>query len=167
MVEDLGEELVVELAELTECVLDGGAVVSVDQMEELAEAVGGVVQQLLGVLQAIAVVGEAALNEVRVLVDLPEGCRGVVGVVCSELCGGLHGEAVDQLGVEEALLAWLGLGGAVFEAVEGFGSGDGFVGGGARGQGEKEQTQRGDGSNRRVRLMSYLANRAITFWGRA
>ena len=102
---DLGEELVVELVELLDGVLDGGAVVAADQVEELAEAIGGVVQQLLGVLQALAVAGEAALNEVRVLVDLPERRRGVVCIVGGELRGGLLGEAVNQLGVEEALLA--------------------------------------------------------------
>ena len=96
------------------------------QVEELAEAVGGVVQQLLGVLQAIAVAGEIELNEVRVLVDLPERRRGVVGVVGGDLRGGLLGEAVDQLGVEKALLAWLGVGGAEFEPGEGLGSGDGL-----------------------------------------
>ena len=105
VVEDLGEELVVELVELTEGLLDGGAVVSADQVEELAEAEGCIVQELLGVLQVIAVVSELELNEVGVLVDLPERRRGVVCVVGGELRGGLLGEAVDQLGVEEALLA--------------------------------------------------------------
>ena len=126
--------------------MHGGAVVAADQVEELAEAECGVVQQLLGVLQAIAVAGEAALNELRVLVDLPERRRGVVRIVGGELRGGLLGEAVDQLGVEEALLAWLGVGGAEFELGEGFGSGDGVVCGGARGQDEEEEAQRGDGS---------------------
>jgi hypothetical protein len=113
-------------------------------MEELAEAEGCIVQELLGVLQVIAVVGEVALNELRVLVDLPERRSGVVRIVGGELGGGLLGEAVDQLGVEEALLAWLGMGGAEFELGESLRSGDGFVGGGARGQGEEEQTQAGD-----------------------
>jgi len=144
VVEDLVEQLVVDLVELTECVLDGGAVVTADEVKELAEAVGCVVQQLLGVLQAIAVVGEAALNEVRVLVDLPERRGGVVCVAGGELGGGLLGEAVDQLGVEEALLAWFGMGGAKFEPGEGLGSGDGFFGG-AGGQNEKEQAKEGDG----------------------
>ena len=141
--EDLGEELVVELVEQLEGLLDGGMVVAADQVEDLAEAEGGVVQQLLGVLQAIAVVGEAALNEVRVLVDLPERRGGVVCVAGGELGGGLLGEAVDQLGVEEALLAWFGMGGAKFEPGEGLGSGDGLPGG-ARGQDEKEQAEEGD-----------------------
>ena len=105
MGEDLGEQLVVEVVELCGGFLYGGAVVSVDQVEQLAEAEGCIVQELLGVLQMIAIVSELELNEAGVLVDLPERRRGVFRVVGGELRGGLLGEAVDQLGVEEALIA--------------------------------------------------------------
>src|ERR1039458_2252363 len=142
--EDLGEELVVELVELTEGVLDGGAVVAADQVQELAEAEGGVVQEHLGVLQAIAVASEVEVDEGNEVVDLPEGHCGMVGVVGGELGSGLCGQIMNQLGIEEALLAWFGMGGAQFELGEGLGSGDGFVCGGAGGEGEGNEAQEGN-----------------------
>ena len=64
--EDLGEELVVDLVELLEGGLDGCLVLAGDEVEVFGEAVGGVVHQHLGVLEALGVVGEVDVDEVRV-----------------------------------------------------------------------------------------------------
>ena len=145
VVEDLVEELVVEMVELSEGVLDGSAVVAVEQVEHLAEAVGGVLQQQLGVLETIAIVGEIVLDEGSDLVNLPDGCGGAFGVVGGNLGSGLLGQAVYQLGVEEALLAGLGLGGALLQLCECLGRGGGVLRGGTGGDNEEEQTYKDNG----------------------
>ena len=140
MQEDLGEELVVDVVELRERGLKGGSILAGGFMEVFGEAIGGVMHEELGVLQAFGVVGEAEMDELRVVLDLFEGGAGLVDVAVEELFAGDLGHGVDELGVEEALVAGTGLLGAEFELAEGLGVGEGFVdGGGVDGNADHEK----------------------------
>ncbi len=119
VVEDLGEDLVVDLVELLEGGLEGGLVFAGGCVEVLAEAVGGVVHEHLGVLEALAVAGESHVDELRVVVDLLERGAGLVDVAVEHLLAGDFGHGVDELGVEEALFARAGLLGADVRAERG------------------------------------------------
>jgi hypothetical protein len=125
--EDLGQELVVDLVELLEGVLDGVAIGAGDEVEDLREAVAGAVHELLGVLDALGVAGEVDVDEVSVEVDLFESGRGLLGVAGGNLLASLLGHGVDELSVEEALLAGIGLAGALLELGEDVRAGDDFV----------------------------------------
>jgi hypothetical protein len=140
MQEDLGEELVVDVVELRERGLKGGSILAGGFMEVFGEAIGGVMHEELGVLQAFGVVGEAEMDELRVVLDLFEGGAGLVDVAVEQLFAGDLGHGVDELGVEEALVAGTGLLGAEFELAEGLGVGEGFVdGGGVDGNADHEK----------------------------
>src|ERR1035441_7817934 len=69
--EDLVQELVVDLVELLQRALDRFLVVAGNQVQVLAEAVGGAVHQHLGVLEALGVAREIEMDQVSVAVDLP------------------------------------------------------------------------------------------------
>lgn len=127
--EDLGEELVVDLVEPLEGGLEGGTVFSGCLVEILAEFVGGVVHQLLGVLEALGIVGEVEVNELCVAFDLLEGGAGLVDVSLDHLFTGDLSHGVDEFGIEEALVARARLFGAKFKLVEGQCVGQVFING--------------------------------------
>jgi hypothetical protein len=83
--EDLGEELVVNLIESFEGRLQGGAVFAGGLVEILAEAIGGVVHELLGVLEALGVFGEVKVDEGRVVLNFFQGRAGLVDVAIEHL----------------------------------------------------------------------------------
>jgi hypothetical protein len=56
--EDFGEEFVVDLVELLEGDLEGGLIFAGGLVEILAQAIASVVEEHLGVLEALAVAGE-------------------------------------------------------------------------------------------------------------
>jgi len=101
-------------------------------MEVLAELVGGVVHQQLGALEAFGVVGEAEVDELSVVLYLLESGAGLIDVAIEHLLACDLGHGVDELRVEETLIAWVGLFGAEFELAEGLSVGKFFVDG--RGQ---------------------------------
>jgi hypothetical protein len=84
------------------------------------------VHQHLGVLEALGVAGEVDVDEVGEVVDLFERGGGLFVVAVGDLLAGLLGHGVNELGVEVALLAGVGLAGAEFELGEELGAG--FVG---------------------------------------
>jgi hypothetical protein len=86
-----------------------------------------VVHELLGVFDALGVVSDIGVDEGGVLVDLFEGGVGLVDLACEELAAGVLGEGVDELDVEEALVAGIGLLGALLELREGLGVEDRVV----------------------------------------
>ena len=127
MFEDFGEELVVDLIELLEGGLEGVLIFAGGFVEVFAETVGGVVHEHLGVLEALGVAGEIHVDELGVVLDLLEGGAGLVDVAVEHLLAGDLGHGVDELGVEEALVARAGLLGAEFELGQGLGVGKIFV----------------------------------------
>src|SRR5271154_4284676 len=76
---------------------------------------GSVPHEDLGVLEPLAVVGHAYVNLGGVLLDGVDSARGLCGVACGQLPTGQLGHLVDELGVEEALLARTSLAGARLE----------------------------------------------------
>ena len=116
-----------DLVELLQGGLEGGLIFAGGFVKIFAEAVGGVVQEHLGVLEALAVVGEVHVDELRVVVDLLQGGAGLVDVAVEHLFASELGHGVDEFGVEEALVARTGLLGAEFELGESFGAGKIFV----------------------------------------
>jgi hypothetical protein len=83
------------------------------------ETVGGAVKKHLGVLDALGIVGEADVDELGVLADLLEGGAGLVDIAVEHLSAGDLGHGVDQLRVEEALIARACLLGADLQLREG------------------------------------------------
>ena len=148
--EDFGEEFVVDLIELLEGDLERGLIFAGGFVEILAEAIGGVVEEHLGVLEALAVAGEIHVDELRVVVDLLERGAGLVDVAVEHLPACDLGHGVDELGVEEALVARAGLLGAKFELGQGLGVGKIFVdGGGVNRSAEGRGTKAGEEGQRR------------------
>ena len=140
MAEELGEDFGVHLIEAFEGGVEDGTVFSGGGADQIAETVGGMMHQQFGILEALGVLGEAEVDELRVVFDPFEGCGGCFGVAVCDLFGGHFGHGVDQLGVEEALVAGTGLLGAEFELAEGLGVGEGFVdGGGVDGNADHEK----------------------------
>ena len=131
MGEYLGQEFVIDLIQLLESVLQSDFVGAGYEVENLSEAEGGVVHYLLGVLESLGIVGEVDVDEVGVTVDLGEGVGGLFCVTVGDLSASLPGHGVDELGIEEALLAGIGLAGAQLKLGECVGAGNGFVSGGA------------------------------------
>jgi hypothetical protein len=117
--EDFGEELFVDLVELFQSDFEGVLIFARSFAEIFRETIGGVVHEHLGVLETLAVAGHIHVDELRVLVDLPEGCAGLVDVAVEHLPAGHLGHGVDELCVEEALVARTGLLGAEFELGQG------------------------------------------------
>jgi hypothetical protein len=124
---DFGEELVVNLIELAERGLECGLIFAVCLVEILLKLIGGVMEEHLGVLEALGVVGEAHVDELGVVIDFFEGGTGLVDVTADHLLAGDLGHCVDELSVEEALISWTGLLSAEFELSEGLGIGKIFV----------------------------------------
>ncbi len=98
--------------------------------EIFAETIGGVVHEHLGVLDAFAVAGEIHVDQLRVVVDFLKGVTGLVDVAVEHLAAGNFGHGVDELGVEEALVAGAGLLSFDFELGQGLGVGEIAVDGG-------------------------------------
>ena len=141
MFEDFGEEFLVNLIELFEGDLEGGLVFAGGSVEILAEAIGGVVEKHLGVLEPFAIAGEIHVDQLRVVVDFLKGVTGLVNVALKHLLAGNLGHGMDELGVEEALVAGAGLLGSNFELGQGLSVGKIVVNRGdvrrrARGEGE-------------------------------
>ncbi len=168
MFEDFGEEFGVNLIELFERDLEGGLIFAGGSVEILAEAIGGVVEEHLGVLESFAVAGEIHVDQLRVVVDFLKGVTGLVDVAVEHLSSGNFGHGVDELGVEEALVAGAGLLGSEFELGQGLGVREIVVhGGGVRERtgGESEGQRKKDCSEtkskfhnapRRERLLLYV-----------
>jgi len=119
MVKDLSEDIVLDLVEALEGGLEGGLILGGGAVEVLVEAVGGAVHEHLGVLEALGVPGEAELDELGVVLDLLEGRAGAVGITVEHLLAGDFGHGRDELGVEEALFARIGLQGALLKLIDG------------------------------------------------
>jgi hypothetical protein len=113
----------VNLIELFEGDLEGGLVFAGGSVKIFAEAIGGVVEEHLGVLEALAVAGEIHVDQLRVVVDLLKSVTGLVNVAVQHLLSSNLGHGVDELGVEEALVAGAGLLGSNFELGQGLGVG--------------------------------------------
>jgi len=128
--EDFGEEFGVNLIELLEGDLEGVLIFTGGFVQILRETIGGLVHEHLGVLDAFAVVGEIHVDQLRVVVDFLKGVTGLVDFAVEHLSSGNLGHGVDELGVEEALVAWAGLLGSEFELGEGLGVGKVVVHGG-------------------------------------
>jgi hypothetical protein len=124
---DFGEELCVNLIKLTEGGLEGGLIFAVCFVEILLKLIGGVVEEHLGVLEALGVVGETHMDELGVVVHLFEGGTGLVDVAVDHLFACDLGHGVDEFGVEEALVAGACLLGAELELSQGLGIGKIFV----------------------------------------
>jgi len=118
---DFGEEFFVDLIELLEGGLEGVLVFAGSFVEILAEPVGGVVEEHLGVLEAFAVVGHIHVNQLGVVIDLLEGGTGLVDVAVEHLAAGDLGHGIDELCIEEALVARTSLLGALLQLGEGLG----------------------------------------------
>jgi hypothetical protein len=127
VVEDLSEELVVNLIESFEGSLQGGAVFAGGLVEILSEPIGGVVHEELSVLEALGVVGKIEVDQLRIVLDLLQGCAGLVDVAIEHLLAGYLGHGVDQLRVKEALVARIGLLSAEFKLAESLGVREIFV----------------------------------------
>jgi hypothetical protein len=131
--EDLSEKFVVDLIELLEGGLKRVSIFVGGLVEIFAEAVGGVMHQLFGVLEALGVAGEVHVDEKRVGVDLLEGGGRLIDVAVEHLFARDLGHDVDEFGIEEALIAGIGLLGAQLELHEGLGIGKIVVNGGGSG----------------------------------
>ncbi len=77
MFHDFRKKFFVDLVELLEGGLEGGAVFEGGAVEILRQLVGGVVEEHLGVLEALGVAGEIDVDELGVVVDLLEGGAGL------------------------------------------------------------------------------------------
>jgi hypothetical protein len=82
-----------------------------------------VVKEHLGVLETLAVAGHVHVDELGVVIDLLQGLTGLVDVAVEHLLAGDLGHGVDELGIEEALIARTCLLGAQFELGESLGVG--------------------------------------------
>jgi len=100
------------------------------------------VEEHLGVLEALGVVSHADVDELRVVVDLLERGGGLVEVAIHHLFAGDLGHGVDELGVEEALVARACLLGAQFELGQGLSIGKIFVDVGGVDRGAECEIQR-------------------------
>jgi hypothetical protein len=123
VVEDLGQELVLDVIELLQGGLQGGLIFAGGLMEVPAELVGGVMHQHFGTLKAFGVAGEAEMDELGVVLYLLESCTGLIDVTIEHLSACDFGHGVDEFRVEETLLAGLSLLSLKLEAVEGLGVG--------------------------------------------
>jgi hypothetical protein len=127
------EKFVVALVELLEGGLEGVLSFGGGFAQIFPETIGGLVHEHLGVLDAFAVIGEIHVDQLRVVVDFLKGVTGLVDFAVEHLSSGNLGHGVDELGVEEALVAGASLLGSEFELGEGLGVGKVVVhGGGVR-----------------------------------
>jgi hypothetical protein len=140
--EDFGEKLVVDLIELLHGGFEGGLVFTRGFVKIFAEAIGGVVEEHLGVLDAFAVAGEVHVNELRVVVDFLQRDAGLFDVAVEHLLSCDLRHSVNEFGIEEALVARTGLLGAEFELGESFRSWKIVVDGGGVGCGAEREKQR-------------------------
>ena len=154
-----------DLIELLEGGLESVLIFSRGFAEILAETIGGVVHEHLGVLDALAVAGEIHVDQLRVVVDLLKSVTGLVDVAVEHLLAGNLGHGVDELGVEKALVAGAGLLGSKFELGEGLGVGEIVVnGGGMRAGAGREAKDRGrrTAAKRRVNFITHLEGALTT-----
>lgn len=142
MGEDLIQEFILDLVELLEGSLQDDLVVAGGGVEVVAEAVGGVVHEHLGILEASGVAGEAEVDELGVVLYLLEGIAGLIGFTGEHLVAGEFGHGVDEFGVEEALLARIGLQRAGLELLDDLGICLRLVDGGGAGYGRKAESER-------------------------
>jgi hypothetical protein len=140
--EDFGKEFFVHLIELLEGGLEGVLIFAGGFVEKFSETIGGAVHEHLGVLDAFAVAGEIHVDELRVVVDLLEGGAGLVDVTIKHLLAGDLGHGVDELCVEEALVARACLLGTKFELSEHLGAGEIVVVGGGVDRSAERKKQR-------------------------
>jgi hypothetical protein len=113
--EDLGKYLILNPVELLKGSLKDFAVISGGGVHVFAEAMGCVVHEHFGVFEALGVMAEVQVDEVGVVLDLFQGGAGFVGFALKDLFARNFRHGVDQFGVEEALVAWVGLLGADFQ----------------------------------------------------
>ena len=95
-------------------------------MQHSIQAEGGVIEQDLGVLDALAVARHGEMNLVGKSLDALEQGGGFIHVAGRILAHADLGHLVDQLSIEETLLAGFGLVGAEFEGLDS-GKIEGFV----------------------------------------
>jgi len=107
--EDLSQKLVLNQVELLEGGLEGVSIIAGRGAHVIGQAVGGVVHQHLGVLQAFGVVGKAEVDELGVVLDALERGAGVVRVTREHLLSSDLGDGMNEFGVKEALFARTGL----------------------------------------------------------
>jgi hypothetical protein len=92
---------------LGESGFDDFAIVGTAVMEELSKAEGAVAEEDLGVFEALIVIGHAEVELVGEVLNLLKEVGGLIGVASRILLHAEFGHLVDELGVEEALLAGL------------------------------------------------------------
>ena len=140
MGEDLGEEFILHLVELCESSLEHRTVLAWRRVEVFAQPVGGVVHQHLSVLDPLGISRQAQVDQMSVVVHLTQGGAGLFVFACKHLLSSKLGHRVDQLCIEEALLARRCLLGAKFELADCLGIlRSFFVGSSGR---EREQEER-------------------------
>ena len=96
-------------------------------MQCFGEADGGAIHEHLGILQALGVQCKVGLDDLGVIVDFFEGSICAVIVSVGDLLDGHDGHGMDELGVEIALVARIGLPGLNFHLGERLGVRDGVI----------------------------------------
>ena len=124
--EDLGQKGVVDAVEVFENGLHGIVLVHGGDADHVGHAVGGVLQDQLGVFEAFRVGAEGGFELGGVFVGVGDGSGGGDVVALGHALAGELGPAVQELGVEIAAVFGFGDGGTLFQVGEGGGVEDKF-----------------------------------------
>jgi hypothetical protein len=125
----LVEGAVLGVVDLGEGLLDDGKILVVGGAEEILEAEGGLAEEDFGVAEVLVVGGEGEIDLLGELLDSSERGEGAGGVAGGVLAEAKLSHLADELGVEETLLAGLGVASAGDEVLEALLGGRGVLGG--------------------------------------
>ena len=107
------------VVEMFEGRLHGGALFAGSEVDHVTQPVRGVLHQELGGFEAFGVLAFRRLHPGGDTDEAGEGGACCLLIACADLLAFELGEVMEQLGVEEALLAELGFVGALLEVLQG------------------------------------------------